>query len=160
MYFYNDYVNRILSHYQEFMPLEDTIPIGFTGVASQRVAPVFSNEIAEDSLIFAAGVDFTTSQATEARVRISSVSPVYDWMANIDELPQDTPVGTLAGVIGTAMPVIALPMPFFIQRQGKVRLQFTNAIAAPITGGNWTFRGLRLTRPINGGWSYAIGFGN
>lgn len=160
MYFFNKYVEQILDRYRTHLALEDTIPIGFTGVATQRVAPVFTNENSEDTLYVAASVNFTTSQALEALVRIKSVSPQYEWMSNDDPNPQDTPVGAIAGVIGTAMPVIQLPQPFFIQRQGRLQMQFTNATAAPITGGLWTWRALRLTDPINGGWNYSIGFGS
>jgi hypothetical protein len=164
MYFFTDYTYQILNRYRTHVVLDDTIPIGFTGVASQRVAPVFSNENSEDTLYFAAGVDFTTSQALEALVRIRSVSPQYEWMANDDPNPQDTPVGMIAGVIGTAMPLIQLVQPFFIAKQGRLQMQFTNAVATPITGGNWTWKALRLTNPytINGvtGWNYSLGFGS
>jgi hypothetical protein len=37
-------------------------------------------------------------------------------------------------------------------------MQFTNAAAAPATGGIITWRALRLREPINGGWDYSIGF--
>lgn len=158
MYFFTDYTYKILSRYRNFVPLEDTIPIGFTGVAGQRVAPVYTNDTSEDALYFAASVNFTAGQAIEALVRISSVSPQYQWMANNDPNPQDTPVGVIAGITGTAMPVVPLIQPFFIEKQGQLQMQFTNATTSPITGGLWTWRALRLTEPIDGGWSYSLGF--
>lgn len=158
MYYFTKYVYQILDRYQNHLELEDTIPIGFTGVASQRVAPVFTNENSEDTLYFAANVNFTAGQAIEALVRIRSISPQYEWMANDDQTPQDTPVSAIAGIGGTAMPVVPLIQPFFIQRQGRLQMQFTNSVATPITGGLFTWRALRLTGPINGGWSYSLGF--
>jgi len=108
MYYFNNYVYEILKYYRAHIVLEDTISIGFTGVATQRVAPVFSNENSEDALYVAASVDFTAAQAIEAQVRIKSVSPQYEWMANDDDIPIDTPVGALAGII--EMADIALEM--------------------------------------------------
>jgi len=158
MYYFNNYVYEILKYYRTHIVLEDTISIGFTGVATQRVAPVFSNENSEDALYVAASVDFTAAQAIEAQVRIKSVSPQYEWMANDDDIPIDTPVGALAGIIGTAMPVVSLVVPFFVQKQGRLQMQFTNSTTTPITGGLWNWRCIRLTNPINGGWNYSIGF--
>jgi hypothetical protein len=158
MYFFTKYIYQILDRYQEHLPLVDTIPINFTGVATQRVPSVFSNSNSDDALYFAASVDLSASQASEALVRIKSVSPNYEWMANDDDNPQDTPVAAIAGVQGTAMPFIPLIQPFFIQKQGRLQMQFTNATADPVTGGLWTWHALRLTKPINGGWSYNLGF--
>jgi len=158
MYFFTKYVYQILDRYQEHLPLEDTIAIGFTGSAGQRVPTVFSNSNSDDALYFAASVDFTASQASQALVRIKSVSPNYEWMADDGDNPLDTPVASIAGVQGTAMPVICLIQPFFIQKQGRLSMQFTNATTSPITGGLWTWHALRLTKPINGGWNYNLGF--
>lgn len=155
MYFFTKYVYRILDFYQTHMPLEDTIPIGFTGVAGQRPAPVFTNEISEDVLLFAASVDFSNAGVL---VRIRSISPQYEWMANDDPNPQDTPVNSIAGIFSQALPNIPLIQPYFLKKQGRLQMQFTNDTAAPITGGLWTWRGLRLTNPINGvGWDYSMG---
>lgn len=157
MYFFTKYIYYILDFYRTHLELVDTIPIGFTGVAGERPAPVFTNEISEDSLYFAAAVDFSNAQAL---VRIRSISPQYEWMADSRPTPQDTPVNALAGVFSQALPVLPLIQPFFIKKQGRLQMQFTNGTAAPITGGLWTWRALRLTNPVNGtGWDYSLGFG-
>jgi hypothetical protein len=155
MFFFTKYVYQILDRYRTHLELIDTIPIGFTGVAGQRVAPVYTNEQSEDALYFAASVDFSPSGAL---VRIRSVSPQYEWMADDAALPQDTPVAAIAGVSTAVMPILPLIQPFFVQRQGRLQMQFTNSVGAPITGGTWTWRALRLTEPINGGWNYNVGF--
>lgn len=137
------------------MPLIDTVPIGFTGVANERPAPVSTNETSEDVLLFGATVNFSNAGVL---IRIRSVSPQYEWMADISPTPQDTPVNAIAGVFSQAMPILPLIAPFFLMKQGKLQMQFTNAAAAPITGGLLTWRGLRLSNPIDGGWSYTMGF--
>jgi hypothetical protein len=155
MFFFTKYVYQILDKYRDHLPLEDTISIGFTGVASERPAPASSNPISDDALIFGATVNFNNAGVL---VRIKSISPQYDWMADISPTPQDTPVNAIAGVFSQALPVLPLVQPFFLMKQGKVQMQFTNAAAGPVTGGLWTWRGLRLVNPIDGGWNYKLGF--
>lgn len=159
MFFFTRYVYQILDRYMTHLELIDTIPIGFTAVAEERPAPVFTNEVSEDVLYFAAAVNFSNA---EVLVRIQSISPQYEWMANDDETPQDTPVNALAGVFSQALPILPLVQPFFLKKQGRLRMQFTNATTTPVTGGLWTWRALRLTNPIvdnrGSGWNYAMGF--
>src|SRR5262245_14517543 len=142
MFYYNKYTYQILDRYRTHMPLEDTVPIGFTGVAGQRPAAALTTKFNQDILLFGATVDFSNAQVL---VRIKSQSPSYEWMANDDALPQDTPVNALAGVFSQALPIIPLVQPYFLKKQGQLLMQFTNATAGPITGGLWTWRGLRLT---------------
>jgi len=162
MYFFTKYVYQILDRYATHLELIDTISIGFTGVANERPPIVFTNEISEDVLFFAATVNFNNPAVL---VRIRSVSPQYEWMSNDNPTPQDTPVNALAGVSGQVLPVLPLVQPFFVRRQGRLALQFTNSALIPsqlipVTGGLWTWRALRLTNPINGGWDYSVGFGS
>ena len=132
MYFFNEYTLKILSKYENHLELIDSIPIGFTGVASQVVAPVYSNEVDADSLIFAFGVDFDNSGVL---VRIRSISPQYEWMANNQATPQLTPIGAIAGNSAQVMPVLPLVMPFFLKATGRLEFRFVNAAASPVTGG-------------------------
>lgn len=156
MYFFNDYTKYILGFYKTHMEIIDTIPMGFTGVAGQRVAPAFTNEVSEDVLFFAATVNFLNSGAL---VRIKSTNPAYDWMADDNANPQDTPVNAIAGVFSQSLPLLPLIQPYFVKKQGRLQMNFTNDTAVPITGGLWTWRGLRLTNPKQGdGWNYSIGF--
>jgi hypothetical protein len=157
MYYFTKYIYHILDFYGTHLELIDTIPIGFTGVASERPAPVFTNEISEDALYFAATVNFSNAAAL---VRIRSISPQYEWMADDAATPQDTPINAIAGVFSQSLPVLPLIQPFFLKKQGHLQMQFTNSPAAPTTGGLWTWRALRLTNPRNGtGWDYSMGLG-
>lgn len=158
MFFFTKYVYRILDYYRTHLELIDTVPIGFTGVASERPAPVFTNEVSEDVLYFAAAVNFSNAAVL---VRIKSLSPQYEWMADDNSTPQDTPVNALAGVFSQTLPILPLIQPFFVKKQGRLLMQFTNSAAAPETGGLWTWRALRLTNPVSGtGWDYSLGFGS
>jgi hypothetical protein len=76
-----------------------------------------------------------------------------------DQPPLDTPINAVAGIFSQASPILQLVQPFFLKKQSRLEMQFTNSPAAPTTGGLITARGLRLTNPYNGdGWNYDIGF--
>lgn len=153
--FFTKYVYRILDLYRVHLELVDTVAIGFAGNASEK-SVVFTNEISEDCLLFSASIDFVNAAAT---VRIQSLSPQYQWMSNDDPTPVDTPVNAVAGIFSQVSPNLPLVQPYFLKRQGRLQMSFTNSPAAPTTGGNWTWRGLRLTQPLNGtGWDYSMGF--
>src|SRR5215475_3121674 len=124
MYFFTKYVYQILDRYQTHLELIDTIPIGFTGVANERPAPAFTNEISEDVLYFAAQVNFSNAAVL---VRIKSLNPQYEWMADDLANPQDTPVNAVAGVFSQALPILPLIAPFFVKAQGRLQMQFTNS---------------------------------
>lgn len=159
MYYFTKYIYQILDRYQTHLELIDTIPIGFTGVASEKPAPVFTNEVSEDVLYFAAAVSFSNAAAL---VRIKSISPQYEWMADDASTPQDTPINAIAGIFSQALPVLPLIQPFFLKKQGRLQMNFTNSPTGPTTGGLWTWRALRLTNPIvdsrGSGWDYSLGF--
>jgi len=158
MFWFSPFTIKILSYYRTILELVDTIPMGFTGALGERPPIVPSNEISEDALYFAAAVNFNLSTPL---VRIKSNSPQYDWMADDNATPQDTPINAIAGVFSQALPVLPLIQPFFVKKQGRLQHQFTNAVApeAAVTGGLWTWRGLRLSNPYDGfGWDYSIGY--
>lgn len=159
MYFFNEFTLGILKKYENHLELIDSIPVGFTGVASQVQAPIYSNEVDADSLVFAMGVDWAapTSSAANVLVRIRSISPQYEWMANNQAIPQLTPISAVAGFADQVMPVLPLVMPFFLKANGRMEFRFTNASASAITGGVITLRKLKLTLPIDGGWNYGQG---
>lgn len=157
MWFYNKFIYRILEFYKTHLPVFDTFPIGFANpaVASERPVPVFTNELSEDALYFGGQINFSVA---DVLVRIRSVSPQYEWMSDDSPTPQDTPVNAVFGVFSQSLPVIPWVSPFFIKKQGRLQLQFTNSATAPTTGGLVTLHGLRLTNPVNGaGWDYSIG---
>jgi hypothetical protein len=154
MWFFTKYIYRILDFYQTHLVFFDTIPIGFTGVASERPAPSFTNEVSEDVLYFGGELSFNNANVL---VRIRSISPQYEWMVNDDPTPQDTPANAVFGVFSQSLPIIPWISPFFVEKQGRLQFQWTNSAAAATTGGFVTLHGLRLTNPINGGWNYGKG---
>lgn len=149
--FNSDYIQRILNRYKTRLPLIDTIPIGFDGVASRKPAPVFTSQVSADVLLIEAFVDFT---ASDVLIRVQSRSPQYQWMANNTASPQDTPIGAFAGISTQVLPVLPFPIPFFLNANGQLQMQFTNSATAPVTGGTITIRGLKLLDPVDGGWAY------
>lgn len=151
MYYFSKYVQQILDCYRTHLELIDSVPIGFTGTASERPAPVYTSEVSADVLLFGANVDFTNANVL---IRIQSRSPQYQWMTNNNQTPQDTPIGAVAGVSAQVLPVLPLIMPFFIQANGQLQMNFTNSSASATTNGIITWRGLKLVDPINGGWNY------
>lgn len=157
MYNFDKYTQQIMDRYRTNLELIDTIAIGFTGVAGERPAPIFTNVTSEDALYFGLTVNFNNAGVL---IRLRTISPQYDWMADDSPIPQDTPINALAGIFSQALPVLPLVRPFFIKKQGRLQMQWTNAASSPITGGLITYRALRLTNPINGGWDYSVGFNN
>lgn len=151
MYFFNEFTLNILRKYRTHLELIDSVPIGFTGVASQQVAPVFTSLVSADTLFFAANVDFTPA---DVLIRIQSRSPQYNWMANNNAIPQFTPIGAVAGISTQVMPVLPLVQPFFLKANGQLQMNFINSAAAAVTGGVITWRLLKLVDPIDGGWNY------
>jgi hypothetical protein len=155
MYRYNKYVKHILSKYREHLEFIDPLQTSFTGVASERPAPVLTNEVSVDTLYYGAFVNFTNLAAL---VRIASLSPQYQWMSNHDPVPQDTPIHHVAATSDQIAIIQPLMNPFFVKAQGRLLHQFTNSPADPTTGGIWVWRALKLIDPIDGGWDYEKGF--
>lgn len=153
MYPWNKYIERILDRYRTHQELIDSIPINFTGTANEKPAPITTNSVNEDVLYFAGNVNFTNQNVL---VRIKSKSPQYEWMANNQATPQDTPVGAVFGLSTQVLPVLPLIMPFFVKANGLLQMQFTNAATSAVTGGIVTWRALRLSDPIDGGWNYGL----
>lgn len=150
MFYFNPFTLKILEKYGNWLELPDSVPIGFTGTVNERPAPVYSNEVDADSLIFGFNVDFTS---TAVQIWVRSISPQYEWMANSQATPQFTPIGAIAGISSQVMPVLPLIMPFFLKANGKLEMRFINAPSSAVTGGIITLRRLKLINPINGGWN-------
>jgi hypothetical protein len=154
MYNFSNYTYKILDKYRNHLVIFDTFAIGFTGAASERLPPVYSNAIDTDALFFAAHVNFSNANAL---VRIKAQSPNYEWMANQNATPQDTPINAIAGISTQSLPQLPLVAPFFVKAQGRLQHIFTNSANSPTTGGYWTWAMLKLIDPIDGGWDYSMG---
>ena len=156
MYQHDKQTQAIIDMYEEALPDYDTVPIGFNGVASERLS-VYSNSISTDILIMSFGVDFDLTTITDTLVRISARSPQYDWMSNNQSTPQDTPVGAVAGCSQQVLPMLPIVKPFFLYANGKLQYQFTNSATAAITGGLWTAAIIKLVNPKDGiGYQYGF----
>lgn len=157
MYYEFDPITQaIIDMYEDSVPDFDTVPIGFNGVATERLT-VSSNEISDDTIWFAFGVNFDLTTITDALIRISSRSPQYDWMSNDQSTPQDTPVGAVAGCSQQVLPMLPIVKPFFMYKNSKLQYTFTNSTTAPITGGLWTAAVIKLLRPKDGiGYQYGF----
>lgn len=154
MYVFSNKTNEILSKYRSHLEIVDSLPIGFTGAASERPALIESDEVSADVLWFALGVDFDVS---DVLVNITSRTPQYNWMLSSRSTPQLTPIGAVAGNSSQVMPLLPLIQPFFVEANGVLQFQFQNSATAAVTGGIITLRGLKLVDPIDGGWSYYQG---
>jgi len=134
-----------LARLQDFdarLELWDTVPIGFTGVASQEISSVFSNEVDEYTMLFGLGVDFDPGNA---KMWVRSISPQYEWNANTrNGTPNFMPISAVAGIEGQVLPVMPLIMPFELYPNGKIEFRFINASSSPITGGNLQLRRIKL----------------
>lgn len=156
MWWISPYTKHILSKYREHLEFIDSLQTGLTGVASERPAPVTTNEVNVDALYFAAFVNFNNAGVL---VRITTISPQYQWMTNQAATPQDTPIHAIAGVFSQVTPILPLIKPFFVKAQGRLLHQFTNAAVSPAARGIWTWRALKLIDPIDGGWDDLKGYG-
>jgi hypothetical protein len=156
-YYFTKYIYQIMDRYRGHTVLYGTIPIGFTGVASEVLPTVETDEVSADTLYFGAHVAAVTAPAT-ALVRIRSISPQYEWMTNQTAVPQDTPLTAIAGVSTQAAPVLPLVQPFFLKAMGRLQMRFTNSPSSATTGGTWTWHIIKLVDPIDGGWDYSIGY--
>jgi hypothetical protein len=131
-----------LEQYNAQLELWDPIPIGFTGVASQEIPSIFSNEVDDYTMLFGFAVDFSPG---DAKIWVRSISPQYEWNAySKNGQPNFMPLSAVAGIVGQVLPVMPLIMPFTIFPNGKLEMRFINASSSPITGGNISLRRLKL----------------
>lgn len=134
-----DYIQSILGKYKQYLELDLTTPIGFDGVTASQRLTVFTPNVDSDALLFGANVDFSNSSVT---VKITDVASGYVWTLSTTGL--FTPIVAIAGVTTQNTPVLPLVCPFFLSRQSKLQMDFVNSAAALTTGGNITWRGIKL----------------
>jgi hypothetical protein len=133
---FNDYIKGILARYARYNEIALTTPIGFDGATASQQRQVYTPQIDSDCLIFGAGVDFTNVNVT---VKVTDVASGYVWNPTTA-----APIHSLAGAAAQVMPIILLTCPFFMSRQSKLQMDFTNSAASLTTGGNITWRGVKL----------------
>ncbi len=158
MYYYNKYVLGILDRYLTHTELIDSQPVAFTSTANEKAPLVFTTETNADTLYFGAAINI---ENPDVLVRIKSISPSYEWMSNNNASPQDTPIGALFGTSTQVLPVLPLVMPFFVQANGRLQMQFTNSPSDPSGPAVVTWRLLKLVGPKQNpdgtsGWDYGF----
>lgn len=142
MFLINPITLTRLQDFEQQLELWDTVPIGFTGVASQEISSVFCNEVDQSSMLFGLGVDF---EPGDSKIWVRSISPQYEWIANTQNgTPNFMPISAVCGVEGQVMPILPLVMPFELLPNGKIEFRFINASSGAITGGNLQLRRLKL----------------
>jgi hypothetical protein len=133
---FSDYIKGILAKYGNYKELDLTTPIGFPGLVAGERRTVFTPPIESDALLFGANVDFDNAEVT---VKITDASSGYVWN------PQNfTPISAIAGIQTQVTPVLPLVCPFFLSRQSKLEFEFVNGTTTQVTGGNITYRGVKL----------------
>jgi len=143
--YFADYVKGILSKYSQFLPLELTTLIGFDGAtASQRVT-CFTPVVDSDAILFGAHTNFSNSAVT---VRITDSGSGFSWNI-LQSTPgttlAGTPITAIAGVQTEVMPVLPLIVPYFLNRQSRLQMDFTNSAAAlAASTSSITWRALKL----------------
>lgn len=136
--YFQDFVKTIISQYRQYLPLKLTTSIGFDGsTASQRLT-VFTPQIDADALLFGANVDFSNTSVT---VKITDTATGYVWNP-----VTATPIVAIAGVTTQVSPILPVVCPFFLSRQSKLQMDFTNSASSLTTGGNITWDGLKLIK--------------
>jgi len=136
-YFY-EFVKGIIGQYSRYVPLKLTTAIGFDGAIVSQQKTVFSPQIDADALLFGANVDFSNTNVT---VKITDTASGYVWNP-----VSATPIVAVAGVTTQVSPILPLVCPFFLSRQSKLQMDFTNSATALTTGGNITWDGLKLIK--------------
>jgi hypothetical protein len=149
------YVERILDCYAVHLDLDLTVATTLTGTASE-IKTVYTPEVDGDSLIFRCHADFSNTGTGGVTVNISSTIPAYEF--NLGTMPpgatspQPCPITANFGITTQNNPLIWLTAPFFLKRQGKLQFVIQNSSTSATTGGNLVIRGVKLLRPINGGY--------
>lgn len=143
--YFTEYVATILKKYKTWQPLYLTTLIGFDGsTASERVT-CFTPQVDSDAIIFGAHTNFSNAQVN---VRITDTGSGYVWnilQAATGGTTSGTPVTALAGASTQVSPVLPMVCPYFLSRQSKLQMDFTNSatsVAAATSSITWV--GIKL----------------
>lgn len=136
---YSKYGQRVLDQYNKHLPYWNTITIPFAtfSTAFAITNTIVMDECTDDLLLLDVGVNFT-NRFVDFLIKDNTQ---YAWCQN----DQFTPIGTIAGFVSQVMPVLPLPMEFFLPANNKLLWQFRNSPTSPTTTDQQlTVRGLRL----------------
>jgi hypothetical protein len=139
MYQLTDYGKGIVAKYGRQMPWIGTITIPFATIssASQKTSEIPTDECTDDVLILEMGVNFLNALV---RLIITDNSQ-YQWMQN----NVFAPIHTIAGAATQVMPILPIPIEYFLPKNNRLFFTFQNASASPETVDRFlTVRGIRL----------------
>lgn len=144
--YFQDYVKTILAKYKTWVPLYLTTLIGFDGVTASERVTCYTPQVDADALIM--GLHYSPStQVAGVSVKITDSGSGYAWnvlQSVTGSTSPGTPITALAGIATEVMPVLPLVCPYFLGRQSKLQMDFTNgATPAPATA-SISFIGLKL----------------
>lgn len=140
---YSFYGEEVLKKYRKRLPYWNTITIPFAtySAASAITNTIVMDECTDDLLILDVGVNFI-NRFVDFLIKDNTQ---YAWCQN----DQFTPIGTIAGFVSQVMPVLPLPIEFFLPKNNKLQWQFRNSASSPTTTDQQlTVRGIRLKDPI------------
>lgn len=114
-----------------------TVPWASYQSASAITNLIPGDECSDDVLILEMGVDFLNALC---KIKILD-NTQYSWMQQENFVS----IHTVCGAATQVMPILPLPIEYFIPNNSKLYFQFQNAATGPqTTNGFLTFRGLRL----------------
>lgn len=140
---FSKYGEKILDRYNKHLPYWNTITIPFASfqAASAITNTIVMDECTDDLLILDVGVNFS-NRLVNFLVKDNTQ---YAW----SQEDRFTPISTIAGFATQVMPVLPLPIEFFLPKNNKLQWQFQNSASSPTTTDQLlTIRGLRLKDPI------------
>lgn len=133
------YGQQIVSQYQGVVPeiLTVTIPFSQYQSANATTNTLSSDEVTDDILVLEFGVDFLNALVK----MLIQDNTGYFWNEN----QQFAPVHALAGAATQVMPIIPIPIEYFLPANSRLKFQFKNASSSPETVDRFlTIRCLRL----------------
>jgi hypothetical protein len=125
--YFAEYVATILKKYKTWQPLYLTTLIGFDGSTASERTTCFTPQVDSDAILFGANTNFSNAQVN---VRISDTGSGYVWniiQAATGSTASGTPVSAVAGASSQVAPILPLVCPYFLSRQSKLQMEFTNS---------------------------------
>jgi hypothetical protein len=143
MYQLTDYGKSQVAKYSHHHPYWSglTVPWATFPAANAITNLIPGDDCSDDVLITELGVDFLNALC---KIKILD-NTQYSWMQQENFVS----IHTVAGAATQVMPILPLPIEYFIPANSKLYFQFQNAATSPATtNGFLTFRGLRLKDKI------------
>jgi hypothetical protein len=132
---FSQYALDIIKQYRQKVPILLKVSIGFTGVVNEQPGLVYTPEVGDgDILLLDANVDFSNSGVL---VQVAD-SNGYFWSK------ERVPISAVAGFQTQVTPCLPLPIEYLLLKKHTLQLDFRNSPSSATTGGNITFRGIKL----------------